>query len=97
MTDQADSSDDKSVPNDLQPGSTTGGFPIQTEIDVLETLADRSPCHVMEIATAVDGHPITVDQACTHLHNAECIRPLGRGLYEITAEGERRLETQHRP
>ncbi len=71
-------------------------FSRQTEIDVLETLVDRSPCHVMEIANAVDGHPITVDQTCAHLHNDECIRPLGRGLYEITGEGEQRLETQHR-
>ena len=71
-------------------------FSIPAEIDVLETLADRSPRHVMEIASAVDGHPITIDQACAHLHDDGCIRPLGRGLYAITEEGERRLETQHR-
>lgn len=66
-------------------------------MDVLETLADRSPLHVMEIANAVDGHPITVDQTCAHLNSDECIRPFGRGLYEITEEGEQRLETQRRP
>jgi DNA-binding IclR family transcriptional regulator len=71
-------------------------FTLQTEIDVLESLADRSPRHVMEIANAVDRHPITVDQICTRLHNEECIRPAGRGLYELTDVGENRLETQFR-
>ncbi len=70
-------------------------FSLQTDIDILETLADRSPCHVMEVAKAVDRHPITVDQTCARLYNDECIRPLGRGLYEITEEGEQRLETEH--
>ena len=66
------------------------------ETKVLEMLADRSPHHVIEIANAVNGHPITVDQTCTRLHNEGCIFPFGRGLYEITEEGLQRLETQHR-
>jgi predicted transcriptional regulator len=65
---------------------------LQTEIDVLETLADQSACHVMEVANAIDGHPITVDQTCAQPHNDGCIRQLYRGLYEITERGEQRLE-----
>lgn len=67
-------------------------FSIQTEIEVLELLVDESPCHVMEITNAVDGHPITIDQTCAHLHREGYIVPLDRGLYEITDEGEQRLE-----
>jgi len=70
-------------------------FSIQTEIEVLELLVDESPCHVMEITNAVDGHPITIDQTCAHLHSKGCIVPLGRGLYEITDEGQQRLDTEH--
>jgi predicted transcriptional regulator len=69
-------------------------FSLQTEINVLETLADQSACHVMEVANAIDGHPITVDQTCAQLHDDGCIRPLGRGLYEITERGEQRLKTR---
>lgn len=69
-------------------------FSIQTEIEVWEVLVDESPCHVMEITNIVDGHPITIDQACAHLHGEGCIVPRGRGLYEITDAGEQRLETQ---
>jgi predicted transcriptional regulator len=70
-------------------------FSIQTEIEVLEVLVDESPCHVIEITNAVDRHPITIDQACSHLHSEGCIVPVGRGLYEITDAGEQRLEIQH--
>jgi predicted transcriptional regulator len=70
------------------------GYPIQAEVEVLETLADSSPQHVMEIANIADTHPITIDQTCAHLHDEGYIYPLGRGLYEITKEGEQRLETQ---
>lgn len=55
-------------------------FSIQTEIEVLEMLVDESPCHVMEITNIVDGHPITIDQACAHLHSEGCIVPRGRGF-----------------
>jgi predicted transcriptional regulator len=48
----------------------------------------------MEVANAIDGHPITVDQTCAQLHDDDCIRPLGRGLYEITERGEQRLKTR---
>lgn len=70
-------------------------FSIQTEIEVLEVLVDESPCHVIEITNAVDGHPITIDQTCSHLYSEGCIVPVGRGLYEITDAGEQRLEIQH--
>jgi len=71
------------------------GFTIQTEIVVLETVADQSALHVMEISSVVDRHPITVDQTCVCLHNQGCIRPLGRRVFEITEKGKQRLETEH--
>ena len=85
--------DSYTVTSDTVP--TMSEFSIQTEIEVLELLVDESPCHVMEITNAVDGHPITIDQACAHLHSEDCIVPRGRGLYEITDAGEQRLKTQY--
>jgi predicted transcriptional regulator len=70
------------------------GLTIQAEVKVLETLADSSPQHVMEIADVADTHPITIDQTCSHLHDEGYIYPLGRGLYKITKEGEQRLEAK---
>jgi predicted transcriptional regulator len=70
-------------------------FSIQTEIEVLELLVEESPCHMMDITNTVDGHPITIDQKCAHLHSEGCIVPRGRGLYAITDAGEQRLEIQH--
>lgn len=66
----------------------------ETEIDVIQALADGSPLHVMDIADAVDGHPITIDQTCARLYDEGFIFPLGRGRYEITDKGVHRLETR---
>lgn len=66
-------------------------FDTDTETTVLEVLVDQSPLHVMEIATIVDQHPITVDQTCARLHDRGHIYPLGRGLYTVTEDGERQI------
>lgn len=63
----------------------------RTEAVVLEVLVDRSPLHVIEIASSVDYHPVTVDQTCAHLHDEGYIYPLGRGLFEVTEDGKRRV------
>jgi predicted transcriptional regulator len=68
---------------------------IQIEFEVLELLVEESPCHRTEITNAVDGHPITIDQACTHLHSQGYIAPISNGLYEVTDAGEQRLEIRH--
>ena len=67
---------------------------VEAETNVLKTLAKRSPCHVTDIANSVENHPITIERTCTRLHEEGCIYPLGRGLYEITEDGERRLEAR---
>lgn len=66
-------------------------FTTQAEVNILEILAKRSPSHVMDIANSVESHPITVEHTCARLHKEGCISPLGRGLYEITEDGKRRL------
>lgn len=65
------------------------------EIDreVLAILVADSPLSVMEIASAADRHPIAVDQTCARLHEDGEIRPAGRGIYDVTAEGRRRIGT----
>lgn len=62
------------------------------KVDILETLLEQSPLHVVEIASLVDRHPIQVDRACASLHDDQYIYPLGRGLYGITTDRRARLK-----
>ena len=63
------------------------------EIDreILATLVADSPLHVLDIASTIDRHPITVDQTCARLHEHGQIFPVGRGLYDVTEDGKRRI------
>lgn len=63
----------------------------ETDREVLALLAANSPLHVMDLASTADRHPITVDQTCARLHEHGQIHPVGRGLYEITDDGKRRI------
>lgn len=59
-----------------------------TDREILAVLAGESSLHVMEIASRADRHPITVDQTCVRLHERGLIRPVGRGQFTVTADGE---------
>jgi len=63
----------------------------ETDREILAILVAESPLHVMDIARTADRHPITVDQTCARLHEHGQIHPVGRGLYEITDDGNRRI------
>jgi Mn-dependent DtxR family transcriptional regulator len=45
----------------------------------------------MEIAAQIDGHPISVDQACARLHKDGYISTIGGGRYRVTDVGRERL------
>ena len=62
-----------------------------TDREILAILVADSPLHVMDIASTTDRHPITVDQTCARLHEHGQIRPVGRGFYEVTEDGKRRI------
>jgi Mn-dependent DtxR family transcriptional regulator len=57
---------------------------------LLEALADE-PGYVVDLAGAVDEHPVTVEKACDRLREGGDIRSIGPRRYEITATGRRRL------
>lgn len=59
---------------------------------VLRALETNGPLHVTEIATRIDGHPITVDQACARLHDDGFITPIGGGRYRLTEEGSAQID-----
>lgn len=61
---------------------------------VLRALETDGPLHVMEIATRIEGHPITVDQACARLHDDGFISPIGGGRYRLTEEGSAQLNDE---
>ncbi|AEN06100.1 hypothetical protein Halar_2446 [halophilic archaeon DL31] len=63
-----------------------------TDQEILAILVANSPLHVMDIARTADRHPITVDQTCARLHDQRQIHPVGRGLYDVTKDGRRRIE-----
>lgn len=60
-----------------------------TDREILAVLVAESPLHVMEIASRANRHPITVDQTCARLHERDLIRPVGRGRFAVTTDGER--------
>lgn len=57
------------------------------ERDILYVLDADGPQHVIEIAAQIEGHPITVDQACARLHNDGYISPIGGGRYRVSDDG----------
>jgi len=58
---------------------------------VLETLAADGPLAVVDLAAAIDAHPVTVDHVCDRLHERDEVRLIGGQRYAITAAGRRRL------
>lgn len=63
----------------------------ESDQEILEVIEAESSLHVMDIAKAADRHPVTVDQTCARLHERGLIRPVGRGIYELTEDGKLRI------
>ena len=61
------------------------------EAAILRTIDDRPPVHLIDLADAVDDHPVAVERACTRLDEDDYIRPAPHGLYTLTEAGRRRL------
>lgn len=64
-----------------------------TDQEILEIFDTESSLHVMDIASTADRHPITVDQTCARLHERGQIHSVGRGVYTITSDGIRQIES----
>lgn len=69
----------------------------ELERELLEVLADGAPRYVVDLAAAVDEHPVTVEHACDRLRDDGDIRSIGCGRYDITAAGRRQLATAVQP
>lgn len=65
--------------------------------EIHETLTANAPCHILDIASAADCHPITVDQTCTRLHEQGHIYPVSCGVYAVTDDGNRRSGDSSEP
>ncbi|WP_304450027.1 transcriptional regulator [Halomarina ordinaria] len=63
----------------------------ETDKEILEILDANAPCHVMDISRIADRHPVMIDQTCARLHEDGHIFPVGRGIYDVTDEGQRRV------
>ncbi|MFC6993273.1 transcriptional regulator [Haladaptatus sp. GCM10025707] len=75
-------------------GDPASEYETGVERAVLQTLADSTPRHAMEIADAVSHHPITVERACARLVERGHIRSLTGGYFERTERGERLLDAR---
>lgn len=65
---------------------------------ILRLLHRRGETHVRDISSALDAHPVTIDQRCFSLHRSAYIRSLGTGVYQLTEEGLRSLDVpDHEP
>lgn len=62
---------------------------------ILERLQQRGPLHVMELANALDDHPVAVDRSCYRLHQDGYIETHTAGVYELTDAGARHLDGGH--
>ncbi|WP_255191627.1 hypothetical protein [Natronobeatus ordinarius] len=51
------------------------------EEQIRETLSEHGELHVLELADRLEEHPLTVENACTRLHQNEDIVPTGRGVF----------------
>lgn len=67
----------------------------QLEREILETLVEAAPMDVNEIAHRIDGHPLTVERICDGLREDGHIYTLGRGRYDVTNRGTRRVTVDH--
>lgn len=63
----------------------------ELEAPILRAIDDRPPVHLIDLAEAVDGHPVAVERACARLDEDGYIRPAPQGLYTLTDAGRRRL------
>lgn len=54
-----------------------------TERRILRHLADRGPLDVVDLATALEDHPMTVELACERLHENERVRLVGSSRYRL--------------
>jgi len=67
----------------------------ELEAAILRAVDDRPPVHLIDLADAVDDHPVAVERACARLDEDGYIRPAPEGLYTLTGAGRRRLAAQH--
>lgn len=63
-------------------------------VQILATLDEEGPCHVMELAAVLDVHPIPIDRTCAHLQQAGRLRRQHGGTYDITETGCAVLENR---
>lgn len=56
--------------------------------DVLETLETTSPTTVVELATALDSHPATIERHCRTLQRNGSIRQCTGGMYTLAERDE---------
>lgn len=63
----------------------------ETDKEILETLDANTPCLVVDISRMADLHPIMIEQTCARLHEDGHIYPVGRGVYDVTDVGQRRI------
>ncbi|AHF98745.1 hypothetical protein HALLA_07630 [Halostagnicola larsenii XH-48] len=60
-----------------------GEHRMTTERRILRHLAERGPLDVVDLATALEDHPMTVELACERLHEKERVRLIGTGRYRL--------------
>lgn len=65
----------------------------RVEMAVLEAIAGEPSAHVMDLASAVEEHPVTIQQACERLNDNGYIQPVTNGCYTLTERGQRQLES----
>jgi Mn-dependent DtxR family transcriptional regulator len=63
-----------------------------SERTLLAALNERGPIRVTSLSSALDAHPIAVDQRCYDLQSEGHVRRVSGEVYEITDDGQERLK-----
>lgn len=55
----------------------------ETERRTVRALETRGPLDVVDLATALETHPMTVEIACERLRERDCVRLVGSSRYRL--------------
>ena len=56
---------------------------MNTEQRILTQLSNREPLDVVELASVLEDHPMTVEVACERLHKRGHVQLVGSGRYRL--------------
>ncbi len=61
---------------------------MNTEQRILQQLSDQEPLDVVELASVLEDHPMTIEVTCERLHKQGHVQLVGSGRYRLADRDE---------